>query len=101
MRGELAEVKERARVRQEAESQIPRHLLYNKHWPEAVPTLQEAELISRIRATVAKVTRIKIGYIDPPKTISRFVELMAKKASLGPLADTAIIEPAQATLFSL
>lgn len=101
MRAELAEAKERARARREAESLIPRHLLYNKHWPEAVPTPQEAELISRIRATVARVTRITVDYIDPPKIISRFVELMAKKASLGSRAGAAIIEPAQATLFSL
>jgi len=100
MRAELAEAKERARLRREAEDQIPRHLLYNKHWPEAVPTPREAELISTIRTSVAKVTRITIDYIDPPNIISRFVELMAKKASLGQVS-AAIIEPAQATLFSL
>lgn len=31
MRAEMAEAKERARVGREAESRIPRHLLYNKH----------------------------------------------------------------------
>lgn len=99
MKADLAEAKERARVRREAESRIPRHLLYNKHWPEAVPTPREAELISRIRATVARVTRIKIEYIDPPLIISRFVELMAKKASLGMPAGALISLPSQATLF--
>ena len=67
----------------------------------AEPTPQEAELISNIRIAVARVTRITVDYIDPPKIISRFVELMAKKASLGLSAGGVIIEPAQATLFSL
>jgi 3'-phosphoadenosine 5'-phosphosulfate sulfotransferase (PAPS reductase)/FAD synthetase len=101
MRAELAEAKERARVRQEAESRIPRHLLYNKHWPEAVPTPQEAELISRIRATVSGVTRITIDYVDPTRIVSRFTELMAKKESLRPSACAAVNEPTQATLFGL
>ncbi len=101
MQAALAEAKERARVRREVEARIPEHLLYTKHWPEAVPTPREAELISRIRATVARVSRITIAYTDPPEIISRFVELMAKKASLGLPSGGTLVEPAQSTLFNL
>jgi 3'-phosphoadenosine 5'-phosphosulfate sulfotransferase (PAPS reductase)/FAD synthetase len=100
MREALAEAKERASVRREAEALIPEHLLYTKHWPEAVPTPREADLISRVRATVAKVSRITIDYTDPPKINSRFVELMAKKASLVLPSGVANIEPTQLALFS-
>jgi len=102
MRAALVEAKERARVRREAEARIPEHLLYTKHWPEAVPTPREAELISRIRATVADVSRITVDYIDPPMIISRFVELIAKKASTGLTMGAASISgPGQPTLFDL
>ena len=66
-----------------------------------MPTPREAELISRTRATVVRVSRITIEYTDTLSIISRFLELMAKKASLGTPAGTAMIEPAQTTLFSL
>jgi 3'-phosphoadenosine 5'-phosphosulfate sulfotransferase (PAPS reductase)/FAD synthetase len=74
----VAQAKAAAAVRIEAESAIPRHLLYTAGWPAAMPTREEAELIAAVRCRVADAVGIEVGYRDGPSVLARYAELMAQ-----------------------
>lgn len=72
----IAEAKEKAAIRNQVESTIPKHLLYTTGWPTIIPTTSEADLLSRVRNTVAGLLGITIRYADPASIIARYEELM-------------------------
>ena len=75
----VAEAKEKAALRERIESTIPDHLFYCQHWPKVIPTPKEAELLARVRTTVAGLIGIPILYNDPASIIARYEELMELK----------------------
>lgn len=78
-RERLLEAKERARRREAAEATIPPHLLYQKGWPLAVPTAQEASLLAGVRREVAAAVGLDIDYPTPDQIIGRYVTRMAER----------------------
>lgn len=76
----VEQAKSRARLREEAEARIPRHLLYRKGWPECVPSDAEAALLAAVRWDVAGAVGIKPTFCNPAGIVERYRELMAKKA---------------------
>ena len=68
-----------AAMREQAEARIPKHLLYEKGWPNAIPTLAEAETLAEVRREVAGLLRLDIQYTDALSIISRFEELLSQK----------------------
>lgn len=83
MRQALEDAKRKAITRQNAEARLPKHLLYVKGWPVAVPTHGEAELLAEVRCTVADELGLAINYRDAQSIIVRYEELMAKAAAKG------------------
>jgi 3'-phosphoadenosine 5'-phosphosulfate sulfotransferase (PAPS reductase)/FAD synthetase len=79
MREALSEAKRRASLREEAEKLLPRHLLYCKGWPVAVPTWEEACLLSKVRQTVADAVQLDIHYTTPGDIRDRYHELIRLK----------------------
>lgn len=82
---DLRERTKRAKVvnaeRASIESRIPGHLLYEKGWPKAIPSREEAELLSVVRREVAELTGIEAKYLDADSIIERYEQLMAEKAA--------------------
>lgn len=72
----LAEAKERARLRIQAESLIPDRLLFQSGIPTAVPTQKEAEILSSVRSRVSSLLGIEVGFTDPPSILRRYRELL-------------------------
>lgn len=68
-----------AKERAAAEALLPKHLLYTKGWPDRMPTLDEAQLISDIRKQVAGAVGIHVLYTRPDDVRERYAELMAEK----------------------
>ena len=64
---------ERAKI----EAEIPKHLMYTKGWPTALPTPQEAELIASVRRRVADLQQINAKFLTGPAVIERYAQLMA------------------------
>jgi 3'-phosphoadenosine 5'-phosphosulfate sulfotransferase (PAPS reductase)/FAD synthetase len=75
----LLAAKEKAKVRESIESQIPKHLLYVKGWPLSLPTYKEAVMLSGVRQSVADVIGIQVEYTDPYSILARYAELMMAK----------------------
>jgi hypothetical protein len=65
--------------REAIESQIPKHLLYEKGWPNVIPTNAEAELLATVRRRVSELTGIAVKHLDGNSVIARYEELMAAK----------------------
>lgn len=80
-RAGLAAAKARAVARQEAEAEIPEHLLYVKGWPTGVPTAKEAKLLAAVRYAVADVVGLPKTFINPDQIVARYRELLAIKAA--------------------
>lgn len=76
----LARAKEIAKLRDQAESRIPKHLLYVKGWPTVMPTAHEVSVVAEVRREVASLLGLEIGYRDADSVMKRFAELMALKA---------------------
>jgi 3'-phosphoadenosine 5'-phosphosulfate sulfotransferase (PAPS reductase)/FAD synthetase len=74
----LAHAKRMAEVREHAEAELPEHLLYTAGWPTCVPTSAEAELIGRVRRTVAEAIGITVKYTDAGAIVARYQQLMAE-----------------------
>lgn len=72
----LRGAKRRAKLREEAEARIPRHLLYHKGWPSVIPTWDEARLLADVRHAVASAVGITLRYTEPAAIIERHAELM-------------------------
>jgi hypothetical protein len=68
-----------ATARQTAEKLIPKHLEYEKGWPNVLPTLAEAALLANVRLTVGKLIGIPMQYTDATAIIDRYDQLMKEK----------------------
>ncbi len=77
----IARAKEAAQVRSMAEARLPKHLLYTKGWPTAVPTRAEAQLLAEVRRTVSDAVGIKVAYLHPDNIIDRYDELLRLKVA--------------------
>lgn len=77
-----------ASIRIDAETRIPKHLLYTSGWPTCIPTEEEAALLAEVRITVADALGLAIRYTDPESIITRYEELMNAKLAktLSPAA---------------
>jgi hypothetical protein len=51
----LLAAQEKARLRQEAENWIPKHLQFSKGWPTTVPTYLEAISLAKMRNKICKI----------------------------------------------
>jgi 3'-phosphoadenosine 5'-phosphosulfate sulfotransferase (PAPS reductase)/FAD synthetase len=80
MRAGLEEAKRRAALRAAAEARVPKHLLYSKGWPTAMPTRAEAALLGEVRENVAAAVGITIRYTNPDAILGRYAELIEAKA---------------------
>lgn len=78
-RERLADAKWRARVRAEAEATIPKRLWYTSGWPTCLPSQQEADLLGRVRRTVAKTVGIVPTFTDPVEIIARYQALYVQR----------------------
>lgn len=72
--------KERAKLREQAEARLPKHLLYSKGWPTCVPTREEAVLIGEVRSAVADAVGLEKTFIEADQIIGRYETLLAEKA---------------------
>jgi 3'-phosphoadenosine 5'-phosphosulfate sulfotransferase (PAPS reductase)/FAD synthetase len=73
---QIAPAKARASLRETAEAEIPRTLLYTKGWPTRVPTHEEAALLARIRGKVSDAVGISIAYREPAEILAKYTELI-------------------------
>jgi 3'-phosphoadenosine 5'-phosphosulfate sulfotransferase (PAPS reductase)/FAD synthetase len=96
----LKTAKQRARLREEVEADIPKHLLYTKGWPRVLPTLSEARLLSEVRRRVSAIMELPVFYTDAEAVQQRYAELMEKNALRGKGQPTAHLEPIQQGLWT-
>lgn len=74
----LARAKLIAEARELVESTIPDHLLFERGWPQVMPTREEAEMLCAIRRKVAEIIGIEIDFVDADRLLARYAELMAE-----------------------
>ena len=74
-RAAVVDAKCRAELRVQAESTIPRHLLFTKGHATAIPTFIEAQGIAAVRRTVADLLSISVDYTEPLQIQARYREL--------------------------
>lgn len=79
LRDRIQTAKDKAALREEAESVIPKHLLYVKGWPVAMPTKEEAEMLAGVRRKVSEIVGFKSKCLTGPEVMARYAELMAAK----------------------
>jgi 3'-phosphoadenosine 5'-phosphosulfate sulfotransferase (PAPS reductase)/FAD synthetase len=80
LREAVAEAKQRAKRREAAESRIPDRLLYTAGWPTCIPTYDEAALLADVRRGVADAVGLRVRFLDGPRIVDRYRELMAANA---------------------
>ena len=78
-RARLRQAKVKAARRQEIESAIPKHLLYVKGWPLAVPSFQEAMFLAETRRGIAEVMEIDVQHTTALTVSHRYAELIRLK----------------------
>ncbi|TXG82789.1 MAG: hypothetical protein E6R14_06465 [Thermomicrobiales bacterium] len=76
MRAALAEAKERAAARASAEASIPRHMMFEKGRPSAIPSREDATRLAVARRAVSEAVGISAGYTEPDEVIERYRLLM-------------------------
>lgn len=86
LRAQLAEAKERAALRQAAESEIPEHLLYEAGWPTCMPTPAEAVHLALVRRRVAQAVRIAADCLDAQAVRARYAALLEQRIGRAPRA---------------
>jgi len=86
LRTQLAEAKERAALRQAAESEIPEHLLYEAGWPTCMPTPAEAVHLASVRRRVAQAVRITADCLDADAVRARYAALLEQRIERAPRA---------------
>lgn len=74
-RGASLRARENAQARVQAESWLPKHLLYVKGWPTCVPTTAEAESLAAMRIDVAGAVGLEVDYTAADAVIERYREL--------------------------
>lgn len=76
----LNSAKKAGELRKSAEAAIPKHLLFTKGVPTSIPTLEEAQLIAKVRIEVSRAVGIEVGYIDANSIIEKYNSLSALAA---------------------
>ena len=76
---QIAIAKAQAKAREQAEAEIPKHLLYSKGWPSAMPTAAEAELIASVRRRVSDAVSLKVQCLSAPAVLGRYEQLLLLK----------------------
>ena len=79
----LAQAKNLAALRVQAESRLPAHLLYTSGWPACVPTAEETQLIAEVRCEVADILGISVGFTTAGEVMTRYQELLAIRQAKG------------------
>lgn len=81
-RAGLERAKIAAVIREEAESVIPKHLLYTAGWPTCIPTYPEAVMLCKTRRAVAAAVGLDgVKFTEPRALIARYQELMDAKSA--------------------
>ncbi|MBO0947333.1 phosphoadenosine phosphosulfate reductase domain-containing protein [Fibrella forsythiae] len=75
----LAKAKTIAIQRAAIEARIPQHLLYEKGWPNVMPTYEEAQLLASVRSQVAALQGIQVGFTDADNILDRYAQLIQLK----------------------
>lgn len=81
MRAALVKSRENAKVREQHEARIPKHLLYTKGWPTCVPSRTEAELLAIVRQQVFRAIGVAPTYITAESIMDRYEELISQKGA--------------------
>lgn len=81
MRARVEQAKAGAATRVALEKLLPKHLHYTKGWPTAMPSLEEAELIARVRRGVAEAVGIDVQCTRGKEVLARYAQLLAMKAA--------------------
>ena len=69
----------KAQRRAQIEARIPDHLLYEKGWPNVMPTPAEADMLAEVRCEIAELLGLNISCITGSSVHARYAELMAAK----------------------
>lgn len=96
--GQVDKAKVIAAQRQVIEAEIPEHLLYTKGWPTCLPTLEEAELLARVRRQVSTLLGLNSKCLDAASVRDRYASLLALKESKGKGSVAEEVSPQQAEL---
>lgn len=75
----LALAKAKASAREAAESELPKHLLFTKGWPTAMPTTAEASLIASVRDRVSTAVGLKAECLTGEAVLERYDFLLEQK----------------------
>lgn len=87
----IAIAKAQATAREQAEAEIPKHLLYSKGWPSAMPTAAEAALIASVRRRVSEAVSINVQHLSASDVLRRYEQLLLlKPTTAAAAADTQI-----------
>lgn len=81
LRARVERAKAAARARVELEALLPKHLHYTKGWPTCVPSVEESELIARVRRGVSELLGVQVKYTTGPEVRARYQQLMDEQAS--------------------
>lgn len=79
----ITAAKQAAQERTQAESELPRHLLYTSGWPTALPKHGEAELIASVRRRVASALGLSVQCTTAASVLSRYESLMAARPCIA------------------
>lgn len=86
LKAAVADAKNRAARREQIEARIPKHLLYVKGWPTAMPSPAEASLLADVRAQLGRLFGFELDCETAEAVTARYAELIALKAA-GSSAD--------------
>lgn len=75
----VATAKEKAALREQIELEIPEHLLYEKGWPRAMPTVEEAGILSSVRSRLAKILQLSTNIVSTRSILDRYRQLLDLK----------------------
>ena len=67
-RGRISLTKQKARERELLEATI---LLYEKGWPNLMPTFDEAILLANVRRQIAAIIGFEVNYTQPAEVLQR------------------------------
>lgn len=83
----IAHAKAMGVERQQAEAELPKHLLFTKGWPTAMPTPAEAELIASVRRRVNQALGLDAQFLDAASVLAQYERLLAEKEGGAPVPD--------------
>lgn len=89
----VREAKAIAAQRQAIEAAIPEHLLFTRSgWPETLPTMEEAEMLARVRQQVSGLLGFNAQYLDAASVLERYKSLQEKMKASGKGTGSAVKE---------